>query len=84
MNFDFLSGLCVLGLAQYRDKLGVPFFWHDICLQGSWGEIGYLTVNVQPRLFPVLLAFPWNVLYLDNKCVFWCGFLTALWFGGVQ
>ena len=84
MSFGFLNGLCVLCLAQYSEKLGVPFFGRDICHEGSLGAMGHLRVGVQPLLFPVLFAFPLNVLYLDNKCIFRCGFPMALVFGGVE
>lgn len=83
MNFDFLRGLCVPCLAQCRDRRGVPFFWPDVCFRGGLGETAYLRALIQPRLFPVLLAFPVNVLSLD-KCVFWCGFPMALTAGGVE
>lgn len=69
--------------------------WHDTGL--SWGsqflawhlpsgKIGcsWPSQSKWPAsLFPVVFAFPLNVLYLD-KCIFWCGFLPAQMFGGVE
>lgn len=57
VNFGFLSGLCVLCLAQYSEKLGVPFFGQDICHEGSLGAMGHLRVGVQPVCFLSCLLF---------------------------